>query len=70
MSVTIVLPVTIVHTCSCGLTYTTEQWRRLKLLGHQDDDGKRLEMRNCSCGSTRSIVVDARGNPCLRPSLI
>jgi hypothetical protein len=56
----------IVSTCSCGIARTLKQFRELHLVGHQHiDDGQepsRLEMRNCTCGSTRSIGFDKNGN--------
>jgi hypothetical protein len=46
----------IVARCRCGRKYTAAQWARLRLVGHMDDgEGGRLEMRECRCGSTRSV---------------
>ena len=46
-------------TCSCGIAYTAEQWADLELCGHirMHGDGPDLELRNCPCGSTRSIEL-------------
>lgn len=43
--------------CRCGATYTPETWSQLPLVGHQDDVGGSLELRNCTCGSTISGPV-------------
>ena len=42
-----------VHRCGCGAEHTAAEWARLELVGYQDS----LELRNCTCGSTRSIEV-------------
>jgi hypothetical protein len=45
-----------VKRCSCEQTYSLAQWNALKLVGYQDVDGVRLELRQCStCGSTIAI---------------
>jgi len=52
--------------CGCGKSYDLSSWKKLHLCGIQrfpkfDDGGsplKDLEMRNCSCGSTRCVPVD------------
>jgi hypothetical protein len=57
--------VRIVKRCSCGLTYTQEEWARLPLVGPllipagKDpvlEPEEQREMRNCVCGSTISIL--------------
>lgn len=56
--------------CSCGLSYTEQQWERLpvaKSKGHMDGRitypwGEIHELRNCVCGSTMAFVV-ADGDP-------
>lgn len=50
-------------TCSCGKRYNEAEWKRLPLVGEQDDGVERLELRNCSCGSTIAIVL----GPSLQP---
>jgi hypothetical protein len=45
----------IIHTCSCGLSFTASEWERLPLCGVQVTDEGFIELRNCPCGSTRSI---------------
>lgn len=48
----------IVNTCSCGAEYTLSGFRELRYVGRQkteDFDPHYLELRNCPCGSTRSI---------------
>jgi hypothetical protein len=50
----------IVHVCSCGIEYTAAQWDRLPSVGQQDMrayGSPLLDMRNCSCGSTRSRPI-------------
>ena len=61
----------IVKVCpTCSATYTQAAWERLELKGEMDDrassaDGERLELRNCSCGSTIAIVLERNGGPVL-----
>lgn len=56
----------IVNTCSCGKKYTLDEWKELKDLGDIEmNDGQMpcaYNHRDCSCGSTRSIGLDADGN--------
>lgn len=40
--------------CSCGAWI---DWRSAPLVGFQQDEIERLELRNCACGSTRAVVV-------------
>lgn len=65
----------VVHTCSCGATYTLEEWHTLELSGvvtfGDGADPPATEMRHCHCGSTRAIEIDRVGNPWQgKPSLI
>ena len=54
----------ILKTCgTCGRRLTAADWKALPLIGVIDDrrkhsDGERMQMRNCSCGSTLAIVTD------------
>lgn len=44
--------------CSCcAREYTFEEWCGLHHVGHHVDDVARLDIRNCSCGSTIAIPV-------------
>lgn len=48
----------VVHTCSCGIGYSFHAWIGRALAGFWDADEEGLfEMRTCSCGSTRSVLV-------------
>lgn len=55
-------------TCSCGLSYTAETWKALRLVGYYDDDvldaehpkATTLELRNCVCRSTLSVELPRR----------
>ena len=41
-------------------TYTQEEWEQLESMGVQDyeeEGDQRLELRNCTCGSTLSVVL-------------
>lgn len=41
--------------CACGHWI---EWRDAPLVGFQQDDVERLELRNCpQCGSTRALVI-------------
>ncbi len=45
--------------CACGNHYTMAQWNSLRLIGQQDyeeDGDKKLELRDCTCGSTIAIL--------------
>jgi len=60
----------IVHTCSCGKTFTLTAWSNLSIVGFLHDvipaeetgTGMArlevLEQRNCTCGSTRALSID------------
>ena len=48
---------THVAECPCGRTYSLPDWNALPLVGHQRDEVEVLELRNCWCGSTRSVPV-------------
>lgn len=45
--------------CSCGASYDAEDWAELHLVGVQDTGVEILEMRNCPCHSTISIILSA-----------
>jgi len=47
----------ILKRCSCGIAYTAEGWSKLSCRGILDDGVERLEIRNCSCGSSIAIVL-------------
>jgi len=49
--------VIVASICSCGKRYTPETWAGLPLKGMQDTgiDGELLALRNCPCGSTRTM---------------
>ena len=47
----------IVKQCSCGIEYTAEGWAKLPCRGVLDDGVERLEIRNCSCGSSIAVVL-------------
>jgi len=45
-------------TC-CARPYYAGEWTTLSFVGYMDDgDGGRLELRNCSCGTTLSIAIE------------
>lgn len=47
--------------CSCGRSYTKEQWLKLHLVGTWDDEEESiLEMRNCTCNSSMSVKLRPR----------
>lgn len=48
----------VVKVCACGRRYTTYTWKRLPLVGYQDDEVERLELRTCACRSTICVPVD------------
>lgn len=46
----------LVHRCSCGVGHTLADWSALPLVGYSPDyAGGWLCLRNCECGSTRSV---------------
>ena len=53
-------PRTVVH-CGCGAQYTIGQWHRLAFVGLTDaeDPEMILELRNCTCGSTKALELPA-----------
>jgi hypothetical protein len=52
--------------CSCGLAHSPAEWKKLPLVGIQRfDGGGALELRNCPCGSTRAIDVNANTCACV-----
>jgi len=47
--------------CSCcSRTLTHKDWEALPLVGFHEDPVERLELRNCSCGSTLSIMTEPK----------
>lgn len=38
--------------CKCGLAYNADAYAELVFVGYQDRGPFRLDMRNCTCGST------------------
>lgn len=58
--------------CGCGIGYTIKEFRDLPGGKVQTfGDGEipwGIEMRHCSCGSTRAIGVDESGNLCQKGS--
>lgn len=49
--------------CDCGRKYTEKQWNKLPYVGHMDlyeDNDGRLELRNCTCRSTRGLDRPAK----------
>lgn len=52
-------PPDVVKRCACGASYTAATWAVLVLVGHVDDEGERVALRNCgACGSTIALPVD------------
>lgn len=62
--------------CSCGRSFTTEEWRQLPIVGHQCEPADAMgpevhyEYRNCPCRSTLLVEVPSdhagcalRGSP-------
>lgn len=49
----------VVRSCACGRRYTLEQWQELFLCGELAAGPKTLELRNCECGSTLSVNLNA-----------
>lgn len=48
-----------IKTCGCcGIAYTSATWELLELVGYQEDEVERLELRNCRCGSTLAIAIE------------
>ncbi len=48
----------IVRTCACGKSYTLSQWKALQFCGTMYG----AELRECVCGSSLALVVDARAS--------
>lgn len=58
----------IVARCPCGKAYSRVAWEKLSFVGLQDiaedefppdpNVSRVLELRNCTCGSTRGLVID------------
>ena len=49
----------MIKVCSCGRQYSSGTWKLLPYVGEQDDGVERLELRNCVCRSTLSIVLES-----------
>lgn len=56
-----VLAPQVVKTCGCGRCYTATGWRNLRLVGEQDDGVDRIEIRQCTCGSTIAVALNPIG---------
>jgi hypothetical protein len=41
----------------CARCHRWFDWRAAPLVGYQQDDRQRLELRNCPCGSTGAVLV-------------
>jgi hypothetical protein len=52
-------PPLLVKRCGCGLEYDARSWSDLPLAGYQTDDIENLELRNCPCGSTLAVHLEA-----------
>jgi hypothetical protein len=52
-----VISMGLVVVCPCGRNYTREAWEKLVFVGIQYDGEQTLELRNCSCGSTRALEL-------------
>jgi hypothetical protein len=46
--------------CQCGSCFTHDEWARLALAGEMDgpEEGQRIELRHCPCGSTISVLLE------------
>lgn len=50
----------VIKTCRCGAQYTLESFRARPLVGYmQDTKLTELELRNCTCRSTKAIAIVA-----------
>lgn len=49
----------LIKTCSCGCSYTREQWKELRHVGVQEIPGNEsLDLRDCAtCRSTMAVPV-------------
>ena len=43
---------------TCPAKYFRREWSELRLKGGWADDYERLELRDCSCGSTLAVLVE------------
>ncbi|MGD0525310.1 MAG: response regulator [Polyangiaceae bacterium] len=59
----VTLPRDVVKRCSCGREYTRAEWSTLARCGRMHLIRRHLviELRNCSCGSTMGLSLDATG---------
>lgn len=49
--------------CSCGAKYYAGEWTLLSFVGYMTDEVERLELRNCTCGSTLAVEIEREGLP-------
>jgi len=54
-------PPLLVKKCGCGREYNAADWRELEYVGASDDGVESIELRNCACGSTLAVNVEALG---------
>ncbi len=47
----------VVKKCGCGISYPPSLWYTLEVIGYQDTEDMAAELRNCTCGSTLSLVT-------------
>lgn len=52
-------PPLFVKRCGCGREYDAKDWLELPFVSLVDDDVESYEMRNCACGSTIAVHVEA-----------
>ena len=46
--------------CRCDKRYSAAEWKRLVYVGVMEDDVERIELRNCTCGSTVAVVLGSK----------
>lgn len=51
----------------CDREFDAIQWSRLPFVGEMADDAEVLELRNCPCGTTISIVLEPKKCECCYP---
>lgn len=47
----------IIKRHGCGRVFTLSDWIKLPYAGDMKDDVEHIELRNCPCGSTLSLLV-------------
>lgn len=52
------LPPQFPKVCRCGCSYTAPLWATLRFVGIHSDEYECLEMRDCLCKSTLSVIVE------------